>query len=105
MTFSPEDLASYLQPFMFGLGFWRMEHAMRKFPSQASRITAAQLFAVFVVSTLYCLSGFGGVAPPDMHEVMQWVSNPSILASLAWTGLITTALTIYMETIALKSLS
>ena len=105
MDFTTEDFASYLQPIMFGLGFWKMEHAMQKYPCQARRITAAQLFAVFAISTIYCLSGGGGISPPDTAQVIEWVTNPSILGSLAWTGLITTALTIYMETVALKSLS
>ena len=36
---------------------------------------------------------------------MTWITDPMILFALFWTGVITTALTIYMETVALKTLS
>lgn len=99
------DLGSYIQPIMFGIGFWRMEHAMEKYSSQAQKITAAQLFAIFVMASIYYVSAIGGSTPPDFQLILHWMTNPSTLGALAWTGLITTALTIYMETLALKSLS
>ena len=38
-------------------------------------------------------------------DVTSLLSNPTILLELFWTGVITTALTVYMETCALKTLS
>jgi hypothetical protein len=104
LALSLGDIASLIQPLAFGMGFWRTEKAMQKFPEHANRSTAAQLMAVFMVSTLYAV-----ITEPsgmfDVHQLQLWLSDPMILASLFWTGVITTALTVYMETIALKTLS
>jgi len=97
------DLASMVQPLAFGVAFWRMEKAMHKYPEEAKRATAAQLLAVFLGSAAY-----GVVTNPgffDTAKIMQFASDPTVLFSLFWTGCITTALTIYMESTALKSLS
>jgi len=104
-SLSSGDLISFIQPLTFGIGFWRMEHFTQKFPDAASRLTASQLLSVAFVSITYCACGGGGVAPPSIDQVMEWLSNIDILAALAWTGIITTALTIYMETVALKTIS
>jgi len=120
------DLLSMIQPFAFGLGFWRMEQAMDRFPNEAPRMTAAQLMAIFISSVgfgLWTIGAFDhffdgsspGVALEGLQSSLasvstlypwnEWASNSSIWLSLFWTGLITTALTIYMENLALESLS
>eukprot|EP00550_Attheya_septentrionalis_P005099 CAMPEP_0198281976 /NCGR_PEP_ID=MMETSP1449-20131203/1853_1 /TAXON_ID=420275 /ORGANISM="Attheya septentrionalis, Strain CCMP2084" /LENGTH=599 /DNA_ID=CAMNT_0043978019 /DNA_START=233 /DNA_END=2032 /DNA_ORIENTATION=- len=101
------DMCSLVQPVAFGLGFWRMEKAMQRFPDDAARMTAAQLLAVFVSSATYCAISFskGMEVIPDMTQLTEWLTDPMILGALFWTGLITTALTVYMETLALKTLS
>jgi drug/metabolite transporter (DMT)-like permease len=104
LSLSGGDLASLLQPLAFGMGFWRMEKAMQKFPNHANRSTAAQLLAVFMGSALYAVVT-ERAATFDVHQLQLWLSDPMILASLFWTGCITTALTVYMETVALKTLS
>jgi len=114
-SFTSDDLASLVQPIMFGLGFWRMEAAMEKFPTEAARLASGQLFMVFLVSLSYlvCWSPAGDDLMlqdacnvlPAVSDIIMWLSDPSIVAMLIWTGLITTAFTIYMETLALKTLS
>jgi len=114
-SFTSDDLASLVQPIMFGLGFWRMEAAMEKFPTEAARLASGQLFMVFVVSLSYlvCWSPAGDDLMlqdacnvlPTVSDIVTWLSDPSIVAMLIWTGLITTAFTIYMETLALRTLS
>lgn len=103
----PGDIASFVQPIAFGLGFWRMEAAMKKQPEEAERATAAQLMAVFLGSATY-MAAMSVVDPatiPSQPQLIEWVTDPAILGALFWTGVVTTALTIYMETIALKTLS
>ena len=97
------DLASLVQPLAFGVAFWRMEQVMHKYPEEAKRATAAQLLAVFLGSAAYGLVSDPGFF--DVTQIIQFVSQPTVLFSLFWTGCITTALTIYMESTALKSLS
>lgn len=114
------DALSFVQPVMFGIGFSRMERAMHLYPDQAPRMTAAQLMAIFVASLGYGLwwaagSGAGVDAGGDAAQTIvstiqsypwqQWLTDPSTMFSLFWTGCIATALTIYMENMALESLS
>jgi uncharacterized membrane protein len=99
--FSSGDVASLLQPLFFGVAFWRMETAMRKYPQEANRSTAAQLLAVFLTSSLYCLT----TCDLNVPQIMTWLHDPKIVGSLFFTGIITTALTIYMEAVAMKTLT
>lgn len=104
LHFSAGDVASLMQPLAFGLGFWRMERAMRLFPEQATRSTAAQLLAVFLGSLAYT-AATDAHALLDVAQLQQWLSDPHIVGALLWTGAVTTALSVYMETLALKTLS
>lgn len=103
-SFTSGDVASLIQPLAFGIGFWRMEAGMRLFPQEAERMTAAQIFAVFVASTSFGLFALGADAPP-LSQITTWLMDPMIFGALFWTGCVTTALTVYMETLALKTLS
>lgn len=97
------DMISLIQPLAFGMAFWRMESAMHKYPDQALRATAAQLSAVFLGSAIYAtFFEEGGLDIPLIQSIL---TDPMTLAPLLWTGLVTTALTIYMESVAMKTLS
>jgi drug/metabolite transporter (DMT)-like permease len=107
LALEPGDICSMIQPIAFGLGFWRMESLMQKYPKHAGRGTAGQLLAVFLGSAEY-MGVMGTTDPstvPGMDQFLSWVQDPAILGALFWTGVVTTALTIYMETVALKTLS
>jgi drug/metabolite transporter (DMT)-like permease len=101
------DICSMIQPVAFGIGFWRMERVMHKYPDEACRGTAAQLLAVFLGSAAYM--GIVGVTDPSSipprEQLIGWVTDPYKLGTIFWTGVITTALTMYLETVALKTLS
>jgi drug/metabolite transporter (DMT)-like permease len=98
------DMLSMVQPFAFGIGFWRMEQAMQRYPKEAPRLTAAQLLAVFLASAGY---GLWAIDLPTLQSYpwAEWLTSTPILLSLFWTGCITTALTIYMENVAMETLS
>ena len=51
-----------------------------------------------------CL-GLGGADPPSLSELQTYVTDPAILAALVWTGVVTTAFTVWLETLALGRLS
>jgi len=102
-SFGTGDLITLMQPIFFGLGFWRMERAMHQHPQEAKRLTAAQILAVFLSSAVY--TQFLSDENVVVSQMMGWTSDPNILFGLFWTGCITTALTLYMETLALKTLS
>jgi len=104
LQFSPGDLASLLQPLAFGMGFWRMEAAMHKYSDQANRSTAAQLLAVFFGSLAFtAVTDWQSLV--NVQQLQVWLSDPYIVAALVWTGVMTTAVSVYMETLALKTLS
>ena len=103
---SDGDIYTLLQPLFFAIGFFRMEHAMKKYPAEAKKLTAIQLVAVALVSICSCIiysTGTSGL--PTLDDISIWICDGMLLKSILWTGLINTALTIYMETVALKSLS
>mmetsp|Transcript_26904 Transcript_26904/g.58830 ORF Transcript_26904/g.58830 Transcript_26904/m.58830 type:complete len:328 (-) Transcript_26904:168-1151(-) len=102
-SISTGELITLMQPLAFGMAFWRMEHACERFPEEAKRLTAAQIFAVFVSSAAY--THFFSGDHSSLTQIVDWVSDPMILGAIFWTGCITTALTLYMETLALKTLS
>lgn len=100
------EIFSLVQPVAFGIGFWRMEYFMRKHPNEAMKLTAAQLTAIALASIASYLLSTGGIGDlPDPAQFLAWMTNGTIISAILWTGLITTALTVYMETLALKTLS
>ena len=120
-SITPGDYESLVQPIVFGLGFWKLESAMIKYPNEAGRLASAQLFTVFLVSLVYLacpdnlLPFLGGSSSatggdvcnvmPTGPEIISWLRDPQIVSMFIWTGIVTTAFTIYMETLALKTLS
>lgn len=99
------DILSMIQPFAFGIGFWRMEKAMQSYPNQACRTTAAQLSAVFLVTLLYGLFSIDSLESIQSFPWEEWITSPSVVFGLMWTGIVTTALSVYMENLALETLS
>jgi aspartoacylase len=95
------DMTSMLQPLAFGVGFCRLEDAMRRYPNQGKRSTAAQILAVFLACAVYTAT----TETVNWTEFSQLWSDPSILSLFFWTGVIATAMSMYMESVALKSLT
>ena len=104
------DLWSLLQPIGFGVGFWKIEKVMKDFPGMGKELTAVQLVVVWVTSVLWVagehfLKGGGSGAAADFAAVQAAMSNASVAASVVWTGLVTTALTVLLQTTSLGVLS
>ena len=100
-TISTGDIFCFAQALFFGIGYWRLEKAAGDFPNQAGRITMGQLLGVAGGSLLYCTT----TDLPSIGLVAEWLSNPFVRQALVWTGLFSTALALYLETIALKAIS
>merc|ERR1711935_732495 len=82
---------------------------------EAGRLAAGQLLMIFLVSVSYLVC-FSPVVDGLLHadacsvlptpsEILALLQTPNVLGMLLWTGIVTTAFTIYMETLALKTLS
>jgi drug/metabolite transporter (DMT)-like permease len=95
-----------MQTIFFGIGYWRLESVSHAYSHQAGRITVGQLAAVAAGSTLYAFSELSfGHLKLDIDIFVDWFGDPFILFALMWTGLISTALALYLETVALKVVS
>lgn len=102
---STGTLYSLMQPVFFGIGYWRMEHHTRSYPDRGMQLTSAQLVSIALLmigSFIIKSEGVGGL--PDWSSISAWSSNQSIIGAIMWTGLVTTAFTIFIETQALKTL-
>eukprot|EP00640_Fibrocapsa_japonica_P001662 CAMPEP_0113942016 /NCGR_PEP_ID=MMETSP1339-20121228/7807_1 /TAXON_ID=94617 /ORGANISM="Fibrocapsa japonica" /LENGTH=485 /DNA_ID=CAMNT_0000946323 /DNA_START=254 /DNA_END=1711 /DNA_ORIENTATION=+ /assembly_acc=CAM_ASM_000762 len=102
----PGYLLILLQPVFFGLGFWRTEEHNRNYPGHAGTITAGQLGVTAVFGALWAAhQGFftGHEAVASMWSSVT--QSPAVIGGLLWTGLATTALTVYLETYSLQYLS
>jgi drug/metabolite transporter (DMT)-like permease len=108
------SLWALLQPLFFGLGFWRIEKIMKlaKKPGDTQGFTGAMMLCVAVFSLVWTSSTFfgpsfgdGGAMLSALATQSEGFSSPQVLAALAWTGIVTTALTSYGENVAMKQLS
>jgi drug/metabolite transporter (DMT)-like permease len=99
---SPGDIFSLAQALFFGIGYWRLESTSCAYPDQAARITVGQMVAVASGAIFYCLLA-GEI--PSLELLQHWWTNEFIVKTVLWTGLISTALAMYLETVALKVVS
>lgn len=105
LVFSLGDLLCLGQTLAFGVGYWRLESESQKHPHHAARLTVGQLAAVAGGSVIYCFAELGVRNFPRVDQFVTWLGDPFIIAALMWTGLISTALALYLETVALKVVS
>lgn len=88
------------QPVGFGFAFTRIEATQEKFkrvPNHVLTIAAAQCVMVAFLSFLWMLKDNNGVLPD-----FSFMIETHRLATLLWTGVITTLFAIYLEGTALK---
>lgn len=97
------DIIALGQPFGFGISFMRIEHYVEKFKDDKNRImtiAAAECVAVGLLSLFWVLYDFHGTIPD-----MSYMLEPHRLGAIAWTGIVTTVLAIYLEGFALQAVS
>lgn len=122
------DLWATLQPLFFGLGFWRVERHMKKAvrPGDTQRFTGAMMLSVAAASWVwtgfdFILPSFKGIIGSDVApdafasaisdaqaNIMQQFSHFSdwhVVLAILWTGIVTTALTSFVENKSMKQLS
>ena len=100
------DALSFAQPVGFGMGYLILENIMAKKPEAALPVSAIKLAVVTVASFLMFEASpllHGGslsditFALPDFSPIVQ---SPVALGGILYTGLVTTALALWMESIA-----
>mmetsp|Transcript_58417 Transcript_58417/g.142876 ORF Transcript_58417/g.142876 Transcript_58417/m.142876 type:complete len:501 (+) Transcript_58417:280-1782(+) len=105
-SISPGDILAFMQMIFFGIGYWRLEAVSHAHPHQAARVTVGQLSAVAAGATVYFVTEYGlGHVDVTFDHIAEYFGDPFIMGALLWTGLISTALALYLETVALKVVS
>jgi drug/metabolite transporter (DMT)-like permease len=96
------DLWCLGMPICFGMGYVRLEELMEHYPRDARTVSALKVAVVGATALLWCLAraiasgnGFAVVATRLMSPSLPWLS-------LLYTGLITTAGAILVESYAFK---
>ncbi|CAN0087423.1 unnamed protein product [Discosporangium mesarthrocarpum] len=95
---SLNDLWCVAQAMGFAMAFTRIEHYMEKFPGKSMQLSIGQLLSVAILSCVWCLTSNGGHIPD-----FSFLKDRTIAAALGYTGLITTSLAVWMETVALEA--
>lgn len=112
-TFVFATLLALLQPVGFGTSYLRIESLMRKFPTHGLQLSALQLISNAGIALLWCaLDASGLLSALDGRSGLEAISTfdlsalqePAVLAGVAYTGLISTALTVLLQTRALGML-
>ena len=110
------DVLSFSQPIGFGIGYLKLEELMRKSPESAVAVSTIKLAIVSLASLAFfelqpwitaASSQHTGAAAaaaasfrfPDMTPILH---SPVALAGVAYTGLLTTAFALYIESIAFR---
>mmetsp|Transcript_23507 Transcript_23507/g.27755 ORF Transcript_23507/g.27755 Transcript_23507/m.27755 type:complete len:468 (-) Transcript_23507:425-1828(-) len=97
------DLIAFGQPIGFGISFMRIEHYVDKFKDTKNRvltIAAAECIAVGFLSLLWVLNDYQWTLPN-----FEYMIEPHRLGAIAWTGIMTTGVAIYLEGFALQVLT
>ena len=100
---SKGDIIALGQPLGFGYTFLRIEHYQEQFkdvPNRVLTIAAAQCVSVGVLSFLWMLSDYHWTIPN-----FDYMMEPHRVATLLWTGIVTTVAAIFLEGIALQKAS
>lgn len=101
------DLLSFAQPIGFGLGYVQLENIMKENPGAGLVVSAIKLLVVAMSSFLFFEVSpsilhnepFSGFSLPDFGPIIH---SPLALGGILYTGLITTALALWVESIAFK---
>lgn len=110
------DLLACLQPLFFGLSFWRIESYISKAKQAGDSqsftgsmlVTVAMLSLIWVVSDFSLFTTNGHINSPaftNLFSQLHTLHDPIVVAAIVWTGIFTTALTTFVENIAMKRLS
>ena len=95
------DLWLICQPIGFGSGYLLLEDVLKDYPDDANAITSFKVLAITVLSTLWTII-FDGNGFAEAAVVMQ---SPVAFNGILYTGLITTAAAIWVQSIAFKKVS
>jgi len=94
---SANDAWALFQPLFFGMSFFRTEVHVERLRDQVFPLTALQTMVIGATATAW--SAVDGTLQFD--KIAACVSDPTVAAALAWTGLVGTAVVLWGETATL----
>ena len=91
----------------FGVAFWLTERSSRKYPGDTLGIVAAHLLTIAVLAIVWCAQAeqFPVSFESFRETVLPSSGSLAVPSALLWTGLVTTSLTVFAETLAMKRVS
>lgn len=95
------EALALLQPIAFGTSYLRIERLAARYPEHGLQISALQLVSNAAISAAWCAHAAMGSA--DALDLSA-LAEPPVLGGLLWTGLVSTALTVLLQTRALSKL-
>ena len=100
------DIWAIFQPISFGISYWLTEYYYKKYPNDSICMVSINIVTIAVFSIVWCIID----GQPSSLEILRDAVFPSsgslvVILTLLWTGLVTTLLTIYLETIAMGYVS
>lgn len=100
------DLLSFAQPIGFGIGYLKLEELMRESPQSAVAVSTIKLFMValasltfFELQPILMQADAASLRLPDFSPIL---ASPLALAGVLYTGLITTAFSLWVESVAFR---
>ena len=94
-------LLALLQPVGFGTSYLRIEALMKEYPEAGLQLSSLQLLSNAAIAIAWCAADanmLGGTF--DISAIQQ----PAVIGGILYTGLISTALTVLLQTRALSLL-
>jgi drug/metabolite transporter (DMT)-like permease len=98
------SLLALLQPVGFGTSYLRIEALMKEFPEYGLQLSSLQLTSNALIAICWCAFDATVLSTPGAFDLSALHDAPAIIGVL-YTGLISTALTVLLQTKALGKLS
>jgi drug/metabolite transporter (DMT)-like permease len=101
--FGFNDLLAFGQPIGFGLSYLRMERVMKEHPNDSRALSAMQCLMVFLAAGSAAMVRSDGLTAP---WALPWdhLLSPEVAAAVAFSGVIATSLTIWLQSIVFSRL-
>lgn len=101
------DALSFAQPIGFGMGYLKLEELMKRRPETALAVSAIKLLVVaaaslvvFETQTVMNIIQNHAAVTSMLPDFVAILSSPMAIGGVLYTGLITTALALWVESIA-----
>ena len=96
----PAQLLAMLQPIGFGTSYIRIERLMEKYPDKGLQLSSLQLISNAAAACAW-LAFTAATVPDALGDAAAALSQPPVAAGVLYTGLVSTALAVLLQTRAL----